>query len=163
MTAYDRGSDTQLSASGPAAPTPPVTVDATEFSSSDDRSPPRRDQIAIVAALDAVGLIVTVIAAILLASTDVTRTGRWVVLAALAAAALTGVVSTVTLVGLLARRRAYVTNLEKVALRLKSHRGSKPSSSYLTHAESLRDQAIGFGEEGLAARLDAAIAAAERG
>lgn len=133
-----------------------------EFSSSNDRRPPRRDQITIVAALDAIGLVVTIIAAVLFANTDVTRTGRWVVLVALAAAAVTGIVTTVTLVGLLARRRAYVRNMEKVALRLESHRGLRPSPSYFEHAEDLRDEAIEFGEESLAARLDAAIAVAER-
>ena len=132
-------------------------------SSNDDQRPPGRDEVAVVAALDAVGLTVTAIAAVLLAVTDATRIGRWVALAALAIAALTGAVTTVLLVWLRARRRAYVTNLEKVALRLESPVGLSPDSPYLKHAESLRDQAIKFREEGLAARLDAAIYTARRG
>jgi hypothetical protein len=127
---------------------------------SEDRRPPGRDQIAGVAAVDGVGFTVTVVAAVLLAVTDVTGIGRWVALAALAVAALTGAVTTVTVVWLLARRRTYVTNIKEVALLLESRRGLGPSRRYVEHAESLRAKAIEFGEEGLAARLDTAISVA---
>src|SRR5262249_5125881 len=119
--------------------------------------PPGRDQVATVAALDVVGLTVTVIAAVLLAVTDVTHIGWWVALVALAAAALTGAVTTMILVRLIAKRRAYITKVKKAALRLESHRDLRPGSSDLRDAESLRDEAIEFGEEELAARLNTVI------
>jgi hypothetical protein len=123
--------------------------------------PPRRDEVAVVAAIDVAGLTLTAIAAVVFATTDMARLGRWVALAALAAAALTGVITTVMFVSLLARRRAYVTDVKEVASRLESHNGVMPDASYFRHAKSLRDEAIKYGEEGLAARLDAAIAAVE--
>ena len=101
-----------------------------------------------MAALDAVGLTVTAIAAVLLAVTDATRIGRWVALAALAIAALTGAVTTVLLVWLRARRRAYVTNLEKVALRLESPVGLSPDSPYLEHAESCATKLLNSARKG---------------
>jgi hypothetical protein len=127
----------------------------------DNRRPPSRDEIAVVATLDIVGLSVTIIVAILLAVINVTSTGRWLAIAALGAATLIGVATTVTLIQLLARRRRYIAEGKKAALLLESHLNSKSRSSYLRDAEMLRDEAIEFGEEDLAARLNTAIYAAD--
>lgn len=106
-----------------------------------------------MAAVGAVGFVLTAIAAVTLAVTDVTRLGRWVALAALVAAALTDVVTTVIFVSLLTRRRAYIANVKAVTSRLKSRGGMSTNSPYFKRAESLHDQAIERGEEGLAARV----------
>jgi hypothetical protein len=120
--------------------------------------PPRRDQVAVVAVLDGVGLTVTAIAAVVLAVTDVTGPWRVVALVALALAVLAGVVTTVVFVSLFARRRTFVTNVQDTVSQLESRPWKlQESQPTLRLARSLRRQAFDLGEAGLLARLDTAI------
>jgi hypothetical protein len=120
--------------------------------------PPRRDQVAAAAALDAIGLTLTAIAAVVLAVTDVNRAGRMVALVALAFAALSGVATTIVFVRVLVRRRTFVTNVNAVVSPLESRDWSNPSALHemVRLATDLRKKAVDIGDIALAARILAA-------
>jgi hypothetical protein len=102
-----------------------------------------------MAALDAVGLTLTTVAAVVLAVNGASHPGWW---AALAIAILAGAVTTVLLVWLLARRRMFVANVNAVASRLES--GGQAVD--LKFARTLRKHASNNADLDLAGRLEAA-------
>jgi hypothetical protein len=112
---------------------------------------PRRDQVAVVAALDAIGIAFTVAAVVVLVVADEPVPGWWAVVGL---AALLSVATTLVLIRLVVRRQAFAPEAIELAGRLVS---SQASEHLVAFARTLHAEALTSGDAGVAALLDAAL------
>ena len=117
---------------------------------------PNREQIAVLATLDIIGIAFTVAAAVALIATDENSAWWWTVVGL---AAALGVATTVCLVRLIVRRQMFRARATQLAGRLES---GSASPELVAFARVLRADALASGEARIAALLDAQLEPYER-
>ncbi|WP_433290890.1 hypothetical protein ACQP2F_24070 [Actinoplanes sp. CA-030573] len=128
---------------------------------SSPSAPARPEQVATVAALDAIGIAVTVTAIVVLLRVGDAAAGWWV---ATGVAVVSGVAATIVVARLMVRRWTFAATAESIAQRLDdggAEGGSPAGSELIAAAQRLRSVALDNDLGPVAARLDEALSVVE--